>query len=217
MRRFLRKVVPGGLAAAYLESEWSFAQVRGVHAPTICAFGKTPNTVVSVGADGAFLVSRFADGGECERVAFHRFIKSKEEEEFDVPPWEDPRTFGPGGPLHTPPKPPEPGQPFIDPKAGTISAKPPADLPTPQERDAPADAYSDAPAPPPAPPAPPPAPVPDVEYPDLGASIYHEAPSALPDEEATDEEDEPASPQVDLGQSIYHEARAPSESGELSN
>ena len=109
MRRFLRKVVPGGLAAAYLESEWSFAQVRGVHAPTICAFGKTPNTVVSVGADGAFLVSRFADGGECERVAFHRFIKSKEEEEFDVPPWEDPRTFGPGGPLHTPPKPPELG------------------------------------------------------------------------------------------------------------
>ena len=69
MHRFLRKVVPGGLAAAYLESEWSFAQVRGVHAPTICAFGKTPNTVVSVGADGAFLVSRFADGGECERVA----------------------------------------------------------------------------------------------------------------------------------------------------
>ena len=65
---FLRKVVPGGLAAAYLESEWSFAQVRGVHAPTICAFGKTPNTVVSVGADGAFLVSRFADGGECERA-----------------------------------------------------------------------------------------------------------------------------------------------------
>ena len=58
--------------------------------------------------------------------------------------------------------------------------------------------------------------MPDVEYPDLGASIYHEAPSALPDdEEATDEEDE--SPQVDLGQSIYHEARAPSESGELSN
>ena len=78
--------MPGGLAAAYLESEWSFSQVRGVHAPTICAFGKTPNTVVSVGADGAFLVSRFADGGECERVAFHRFIKSKEEEEFDVCP-----------------------------------------------------------------------------------------------------------------------------------
>ena len=75
MRRFLRKVVPGGLAAAYLESEWSFAQVRGVHAPTICAFGKTPNTVVSVGADGAFLVSRFADGGECERVAFRVEIK----------------------------------------------------------------------------------------------------------------------------------------------
>ena len=148
------------------------------------------------------------------QVAFHRFIKSKEEEEFDVPPWEDPRTFGPGGPLHTPPKPPEPGQPFIDPKAGTISAKPPADLPTPAVRDAPSD---DAPAAPPPAPAPAPPPVPDVEYPDLGASIYHEAPSALPDEEATDEEDEPTSPQVDLGQSIYHEARAPSESGELSN
>ena len=151
-------------------------------------------------------------------MAFHRFIKSKEEEEFDVPPWEDPRTFGPGGPLHNPPKPPEPGQPFIDPKAGTISAKPPADLPTPHERDAPADAYSGAPAAPtPPPPAPAPPPVPDVEYPDLGASIYHEASAEPPDEEATDEEDEPTSPQVDLGQSIYHEARAPSESGELSN
>ena len=34
------------------------------------------------------------------QFAFHRFIKSKEEEEFDVPPWEDPRTFGPGRPLH---------------------------------------------------------------------------------------------------------------------
>ena len=149
----------------------------------------------------------------------HRRVPTSVESRFrirsQVPPWEDPRTFGPGGPLHTPPKPPEPGQPFIDPKAGTISAKPPADLPTPHERDAPADAYSDAPTPPPPAPAPAPPPVPDVEYPDLGASIYHEAPSALPDEEATDEEDEP--PQVDLGQSIYHEARAPSESGELSN
>ena len=58
--------------------------------------------------------------------------------------------------------------------------------------------------------------MPDVEYPDLGASIYHEASAEPPDEEATDE-DEPTSPQVDLGQSIYHEARAPSESGELSN
>ena len=142
-------------------------------------------------------------------------VESRVRIRSQVPPWEDPRTFGPGGPLHTPPKPPEPGQPFIDPKAGTISAKPPADLPTPRVRDAPDDGPA---APTPPPPAPPPAPpVPDVEYPDLGASIYHEAPSALPDEEATDEEDEPTSPQVDLGQSIYHEARAPSESGELSN
>ena len=191
---FLRKVVPGGLAAAYLESEWSFAQVRGVRAPTICAFGKTPNTIVSIGADGAFLVSQFGNGGECERVSFHRFIKSKEEEEFDVPPWNDPRTFGPGGPLHRPKK-PAPGQPFIDPKAGTISADKPPATAAPHTREAPDD---DGPA---VPPAPPPAPPPVVvEYPDLGASIYHEAP------EADDAPSEDGAPRAVLGASVYHEA-----------
>uniref|UniRef100_A0A7S3JWF9 Autophagy-related protein 18 n=1 Tax=Aureoumbra lagunensis TaxID=44058 RepID=A0A7S3JWF9_9STRA len=73
---FLRRVVPGGLASSYLESEWSFAQVHGLEAPTICAFGTQPNTLVLVGADGSFLVSNFARGGEAERLTFAKFLNS---------------------------------------------------------------------------------------------------------------------------------------------
>ena len=76
---FLRRVVPGGLASSYLESEWSFAQVRGLDAPTICAFGAEPNTLVLVGADGSFLVSSFANGGECDRLTFAKFIRPNDD------------------------------------------------------------------------------------------------------------------------------------------
>ena len=128
---------------------------------------------MSVGADGAFLVSRFADGGECESVAFHRFIKSKEEEEFDVcpgsvafdlrrrhrrvatsvesrvrrssrvPPWEDPRTFGRGGRCTRRRSRPSPGQPFIDPKSWDDLGEAACGSPDAAVRDAPSD---DAPA-----------------------------------------------------------------------
>ena len=111
---FLRRVIPG-IASSYLESEWSFAQVRGLDAPTLCAFGAEPNTIVCVGADGSFLVSKFgAAGGECERVSYHKFIRSDDEEAenrfFDTPP--PPATTetadaGPTGPADAdPPAPP---------------------------------------------------------------------------------------------------------------
>jgi len=81
---FLRRVVPGGLASSYLESEWSFAQVRGLESPTVCAFGAEPNTLVLVGADGSFLVSSFANGGECDRLTFAKFIRPKDDDDDDL-------------------------------------------------------------------------------------------------------------------------------------
>mmetsp|Transcript_15951 Transcript_15951/g.49987 ORF Transcript_15951/g.49987 Transcript_15951/m.49987 type:complete len:392 (+) Transcript_15951:80-1255(+) len=88
---FLRRVVPAGLASSYLESEWSFAQVRGLDAPTLCAFGHQPNTIVLIAADGAFLVSAFKNPGECDRLTFARFIRDDADDAAadDRPPWGD--------------------------------------------------------------------------------------------------------------------------------
>ena len=95
--------MPGGLAAAYLESEWSFAQVHGLDAPTLCAFGAEPNTIVVVGADGSFLVSKFAEGGECERLSFAKFVRSPDEDDDAAAPWQaDAANANP----NKPPKPP---------------------------------------------------------------------------------------------------------------
>jgi len=75
---FLRSVVPG-IMPKYFGSEWSFAQVRGLDTQTICAFGHAPNTIVVIGADGTFLQSSFAEGGECERIAYARFLRREDE------------------------------------------------------------------------------------------------------------------------------------------
>ena len=45
-----------------------------------------PNTIVTVGADGSFLVSKFAEGGECERLSFAKFIRSPDDDN-DSAPW----------------------------------------------------------------------------------------------------------------------------------
>ena len=80
---FLRSVVPS-IMPKYFASEWSFAQVRGLEGPTICAFGHAPNTIVVVGADGTFLQSSFAEGGECERVAYARFLRREDDVADDL-------------------------------------------------------------------------------------------------------------------------------------
>ena len=97
---FLRKVVPGRRP---LESNGPSRKCASLTTPHL-RLRQTSNTVVSVGADGDFLVDESLDPAWSQTSssamklistqAFHRFIKSKEEEEFDVPPWEDPRTFG---------------------------------------------------------------------------------------------------------------------------
>eukprot|EP00619_Florenciella_sp_RCC1007_P009239 CAMPEP_0205908176 /NCGR_PEP_ID=MMETSP1325-20131115/3034_1 /ASSEMBLY_ACC=CAM_ASM_000708 /TAXON_ID=236786 /ORGANISM="Florenciella sp., Strain RCC1007" /LENGTH=433 /DNA_ID=CAMNT_0053274345 /DNA_START=49 /DNA_END=1350 /DNA_ORIENTATION=- len=78
---FVRRLLPG--IPKYVESEWSFAQVRGLESTTICAFGQDPRTLIVVSADGSYLLSSFAEPGECERVSYARFIRSAEEEEAD--------------------------------------------------------------------------------------------------------------------------------------
>jgi WD40 repeat protein len=70
----LRRIIPG--VPKYVDSEWSFAQVRGLEPQTICAFGQDPGTLIVVGADGSYLLTNFAQGGECEKVTFSRFVRA---------------------------------------------------------------------------------------------------------------------------------------------
>lgn len=100
MRSLLPQVTP-----RYFGSEWSYAQIRGLEARTIVAFGAREHTIIctylsfrvvacllvmqgvdqptshvhlnvtGVGADGSYLVSNFAKGGEGERVSYKKFIR----------------------------------------------------------------------------------------------------------------------------------------------
>jgi hypothetical protein len=63
----------------YFESEWSFAQVRGIEGRSICAFGKDPSRIVVVSADGTFIVASFDEGGDCPRVSTAKFLRNRDE------------------------------------------------------------------------------------------------------------------------------------------
>uniref|UniRef100_A0A7S2CSM6 WD repeat domain phosphoinositide-interacting protein 3 n=1 Tax=Octactis speculum TaxID=3111310 RepID=A0A7S2CSM6_9STRA len=76
----LRRVIPG--IPKYVESEWSFAQIRGLESRSICAFGQEPNTLIVVSANGSYLMSSFAQPGECERIHMARFMRSMDEEQL---------------------------------------------------------------------------------------------------------------------------------------
>jgi hypothetical protein len=76
---FLNKLVPKGMVPKYLNSEWSYAQVRGIEGKAICAFDRDSTKIVIVCADGTFISSAFADGGECQRLSTVRFFKSDAE------------------------------------------------------------------------------------------------------------------------------------------
>jgi len=80
---FLKKVIPG-VASSYLESEWSFAQLRGLDGPAVCGFGAQPNTIVVVGGDGSFLTAGFGGGGDCGRISFAKFVRGEAEEADEV-------------------------------------------------------------------------------------------------------------------------------------
>lgn len=79
----LRRVIPG--IPKYVESEWSFAQIRGLEARSICAFAQSdPNMLIVVSANGSYLMSSFAEPGECERIAHARFMRSMDESDDDI-------------------------------------------------------------------------------------------------------------------------------------
>ena len=76
----VNKFLPQNPLGQYFSSEWSYAQVRGIQAPSICAFVPTePWTIVVIGKDGSFLRANFQEGGEAVRVSYNRFLKSNEE------------------------------------------------------------------------------------------------------------------------------------------
>lgn len=58
----------------YFNSVWSYAQIRGIEARTVCAFGREPRTIVLISEDGSFLTARFNEPGECERISYARFL-----------------------------------------------------------------------------------------------------------------------------------------------
>ncbi|GMI46388.1 hypothetical protein TrCOL_g11173 [Triparma columacea] len=76
---FVNKLLPNGFGK-YFESEWSYAQVKGIESPSICAFGSEPYTIIIIGRDGSFIRANFREGGEAERLSYNRFLKGEEEE-----------------------------------------------------------------------------------------------------------------------------------------
>ncbi|GMI12247.1 hypothetical protein TrVE_jg10496 [Triparma verrucosa] len=76
---FVNKFLPNGVGK-YFESEWSYAQIKGIEAPSICAFGQEPFTITIIGKDGSFIRANFKDGGEAERLSYNRFLKGPDEE-----------------------------------------------------------------------------------------------------------------------------------------
>jgi len=100
MRNLLPQVTP-----RYFASEWSFAQVRGLEAKTVVAFGAREQTLICVGADGSYMVSNFAKGGEAERVSYKKLVKSAEEEDEDHFATTPSSSSSSGGGLPPPPLP----------------------------------------------------------------------------------------------------------------
>ena len=53
--------------------------MRGIEAPSICAFGQEPYTIFVVGKDGSFLRANFKNGGEAQRISYNRFLKGPDD------------------------------------------------------------------------------------------------------------------------------------------
>ncbi|GMH74862.1 hypothetical protein TL16_g06577 [Triparma laevis f. inornata] len=75
---FVNKFLPNGVGK-YFESEWSYAQIKGIEAPSICAFGQEPFTITIIGKDGSFIRANFKEGGEAERLSYNRFLKGPDD------------------------------------------------------------------------------------------------------------------------------------------
>lgn len=72
---FLKGILPTKMVPRYFDSEWSFAQVRGIDERSICAFSRDSKKIIVLCADGRFIVSSFEEGGDCPRISTARFVK----------------------------------------------------------------------------------------------------------------------------------------------
>jgi hypothetical protein len=83
---WIKGILPSGLVPKYLESEWSFAQVRGIEGKAVCAFSKDSSRIHVISSDGNFIIANVEEG-ECTRVSTSKYLKSVEEiqndDEFD--------------------------------------------------------------------------------------------------------------------------------------
>lgn len=75
---FLKGFLPTGLVPKYFESEWSFAQIRGIEGKSICAFSKDSSKLHVISADGNFIVANVEEG-ECSRYSTTKFLQSIDE------------------------------------------------------------------------------------------------------------------------------------------
>jgi hypothetical protein len=64
-------------------------QVRGIESRSICAFGTEPNTIVVLSADGSFMIAKFDEPGECERISYAKFIRDDTANSDDADPTND--------------------------------------------------------------------------------------------------------------------------------
>eukprot|EP00607_Mallomonas_marina_P008093 CAMPEP_0182419970 /NCGR_PEP_ID=MMETSP1167-20130531/4400_1 /TAXON_ID=2988 /ORGANISM="Mallomonas Sp, Strain CCMP3275" /LENGTH=359 /DNA_ID=CAMNT_0024595257 /DNA_START=346 /DNA_END=1425 /DNA_ORIENTATION=- len=85
---FVKGILPPSLVPRYFDSEWSFAQVRGLEGKSICAFDYDSPRIIILTSTGAFMTVSFENGGECKRLSYSKFIDTPTTGPEDVPePW----------------------------------------------------------------------------------------------------------------------------------
>jgi hypothetical protein len=98
---FLKGILPSGFVPKYFESEWSFAQVRGIEGKAICAFSKDSSKIHIICSDGNFIIANVEEG-ECSRISTTKYLKTVDEltndDDFD---WNNNthHVSGGGGPI----------------------------------------------------------------------------------------------------------------------
>jgi WD40 repeat protein len=98
---FLKGILPSGFVPKYFESEWSFAQVRGIEGKAICAFSKDSSKIHIICSDGNFIIANVEEG-ECSRISTTKYLKTIDEltndDDFD---WNNNthHVSGGGGPI----------------------------------------------------------------------------------------------------------------------
>lgn len=106
----VKNFIPGlsSLVPKYFESQWSFAQLRGLESKSICAFDRDAPRIIVLCADGSFMRASFDGGGECVRLSYSKFVGGEEGGLKDALAEESPNTLPDINVLsaETPPPPP---------------------------------------------------------------------------------------------------------------